>query len=386
MSLQPVPSHAALHVALIGYGFAGKTFHAPLIAGVPGLQLSCVSSSKPAQVLADWPQVHVVADPGAAFADPAIDVVVIATSNSSHHPLAKAALLAGKHVVIDKPCTVTLAETEELLALAHTRQRVLTVFQNRRWDADFLALQQVLAQGVLGRIVHFESHFDRYRPVVPDRWRDQALPGSGLWLDLGAHLADQCLQLFGCPDDLLLDLAQQRDGARTNDWFHAQLRYASTHPGLRVILHGSALVPAAGPRFVVHGTQGSFIKYGLDTQEDALKTGRRPKQEALGDWGHDPLPAEVRVHRDGQPISLPAPEAAGDYLAFYVQLRDHLRGHAAVPVTAAQVHQAMGLLMLGEQSAREGRFVHAAHLRSAFAPATSRGGEPDKAVPAQAPG
>ncbi|MEO8023275.1 oxidoreductase [Polaromonas sp.] len=369
MSLQSAPSHAPLHVALIGYGFAGKTFHAPLIAGVPGLQLSCVSSSKPAQVLADWPQVRVVAEPGAAFADPAIDVVVIATSNTSHHPLAKAALLARKHVVIDKPCTVTLAETEELLALAHTQQRVLTVFQNRRWDADFLALQQVLAQGVLGRIVHFESHFDRYRPEVPDRWRDQALPGSGLWLDLGAHLADQCLQLFGCPDDLLLDLAQQRDGARTNDWFHAQLRYGSTHPGLRVILHGSALVPVRGPRFVVHGTQGSFINYGLDTQEDTLKTGRRPSLDSLGDWGRDPLPAEVLVYRDGQALPLPAPETTGNYLTFYAQLRDHLQGRAAVPVTAAQVHQAMGLLVLGEQSAREGRFLSAAHLLAVVAPA-----------------
>jgi predicted dehydrogenase len=303
-------------------------------------------------------------------ADPTIDLVVVATDNASHHPIARAALLAGKHVVVDKPCTVTFAETEDLLATAKAQGRVLTVFQNRRFDADFLALKQVLASGDLGRVVHFESHFDRYRPVVPDRWRDSDQPGAGLWLDLGAHLVDQTLQLFGCPDDLLLDTARQREGARTNDWFHAQLRYDSTHPGLRVVLHGSVLVPSLGPRFAVHGTRGSFIKFGLDTQEDALRAGARPTLDALGDWGRDPKVGEV-VHSDpsaGDRVGHAAPDASGNYLRYYAALLDHLRGEVGVVgrdvVTPLQVRQAMGLLSRGEQSVVQDRWVSTADLRT----------------------
>ncbi len=358
------PAQKPLQVALVGYGNAGRIFHAPLIFGVPGLHLACICSSKPDAVLADWPNVRVVATPEAVFADPGIDLVVIATSNESHFPLAKAALLAGKHVVVDKPCAVTLAETDELLATALAQNRVLTVFQNRRFDSDFLVLKEVLASGQLGRVVHVESHFDRYRPQVPGRWRDENLPGSGLWFDLGAHLVDQVLQLFGPPDAVQVDLATQREGAQVNDWFHAQLKFESRHPGLRVILHGSALVPEIGPRWTVHGTSGSFIKYGLDPQEDALKAGRRPQLTALQDWGHDPNVGQVVRHEamdadggDTQRVVRAAPDVPGNYLLYYSQLRDHLAGQGPVPVTQEQVRQVMAILTLGEQSAREGRFL-----------------------------
>jgi len=353
-----------LKIALIGYGNAGRIFHAPLISGVPGLALACICSSKPEAVHADWPDVRVVATPESVFADPGIDLVVIATSNESHFPLAKAALLAGKHVVVDKPCAVTMAETDELLATAQAQNRVLTVFQNRRFDADFLALKQVLASGQLGRVVHVESHFDRYRPQVPGRWRDENLPGSGLWFDLGAHLVDQVLQLFGPPDAVQVDLATQRAGAQVNDWFHAQLKYESRHPGLRVILHGSALVPEIGPRWTVHGTEGSFIKYGLDPQEDALKAGRRPQLTALQDWGQDPKVGQVVRHEameasgaGTQRVVRAAPDIRGNYLLYYSQLRDHLAGQGPLHVTPEQVRQVMAVLTVGEQSAHEGRFL-----------------------------
>lgn len=348
----------SIRVALIGYGNAGRIFHAPLISGVPGLQLAVVCSGKPEAVLADWPSVRVVPTPQAAFDDVTIDLVAIATGNESHFALAREALLAGKHVVVDKPCTVTLAQTQELLALAKAQGKVMAVFQNRRWDADFLALCQVLESGVLGRIVHFESHFDRYRPVVPDRWREQDLPGSGLWFDLGPHLLDQALQLFGVPDDVMLDLAVQRDGAVVNDYFHAQLRYSGENAGLRVVLHGSALVPAVGPRFVVHGTRGSFVKYGLDVQEDALKAGTRPQWGETEAWGKDPQLGTLTIHREAWTQTSAAPDMSGNYLQYYVQLRDHLCGQRdAPPVTPEQVEQVMQLLTFGEQSAREGRFV-----------------------------
>jgi len=362
--LQVPNQHPVLQVALIGYGGAGRIFHAPLISGVPGLQLNCIVTSQQAAVQNDWSDARCVANASAALADPAIDVVVIATPNASHFELARSALNAGKHVVVDKPCTVTYAETEILLDLARARGRVLTVFQNRRFDSDFLALQQVIQSGALGRVVQVDSHFDRYRPTVPVRWREQAVPGSGLWLDLGPHLLDQALTLFGLPDDICLDLATLRDGAQVNDWFHAVLRYTTRHAGLRVVLHASTLVAELGPRWAVHGTQGSFTKFGLDTQEDALKTGQRPQLHDLNGWGTDPQAGELLRFETipGVPNPLAvrraAPNPPGNYLNYYAQLRDHLWGLVPEPlVTPAQVRAVMQLLSLGEQSATQGRFV-----------------------------
>lgn len=350
------PQHVApVRAALVGFGSAGRIFHAPLISAVPGLQLHTIVSSKPEAVLALWPQVRVVASPAQAFADPQVDLVVVATGNDSHFALAHAALAAGKHVVVDKPCTVTLEQTQALLALARENNRILTVFQNRRWDADFLGLQQVLAQGSLGRITHFESHFDRFRPHVPDRWREKDLPGSGLWFDLGAHLVDQALALFGLPHDLLLDLGTQRDSAQVNDYFHAILRYPHWHD-LRVVLHGSTLVAGLGPRFAVHGTQGSFVKFGLDTQEDTLKTGARP-QWGDGSWGQDPVAAQLTV-QDGEQLAastLAMPH--GNYPAYYAAVCDAVQGRADAPVGPVDVECAMQVLTLGETSFRRGAFV-----------------------------
>lgn len=363
--LSPHPAqHAPLQVALIGYGGAGRIFHAPLIAGVPGLHLACIVTRQADAVQRDRPDVRCEATASTALADPAIDLIVIATPNASHFELAQAALQAGKHVVVDKPCTVTLAETEALLDLARQQGKVLTVFQNRRFDSDFLALQQVIQKGQLGRVVQLDSHFDRYRPTVPERWREQNLPGSGLWFDLGPHLLDQALVLFGMPDALLLEQANVRDGAQVNDWFHAVLRYDTRHGGLRVILHASTLVAEPGPRWVAHGTQGSFTKYGLDVQEDALKAGHRPQWELLHDWGQDPQPGQVLRMENMAGVASPvsvrraAPQPSGNYLAYYAQLRDHLWGLAPQPgVTPEQVHAVMQLLTLGAQSAASGRFV-----------------------------
>ena len=356
--------HPILQVALVGYGGAGRIFHAPLVSGVPGLQLNCIVTSQQAAVQSDWPGVRCVASASAAFADPAIDLVVIATPNASHFELAKKALQAGKHVVVDKPCTVTLAETDHLLCLARAQGRVLTVFQNRRFDSDFLALQQVIQSGALGRVVQVDSHFDRYRPTVPVRWREQSVPGSGLWMDLGPHLVDQALSLFGLPDDISLDLATLRDGAQVNDWFHAVLRYTTRHGGLRVVLHASTLVAELGPRWAVHGTKGSFTKFGLDTQEDTLKTGQRPQWHDLTGWGADPQAGDLVSFETIPGVTTPlsvrrvAPNPAGNYLNYYAQLRDHLWGVTPAPlVTPTQVHAVMQLLSLGEQSAAQGRVV-----------------------------
>jgi predicted dehydrogenase len=364
MTIKDNSPFSTLQVALIGYGGAGRIFHAPLITGVLGLQLTCIVTRQADAVQRDWPGVRCVATATEVFADPAMDLVVIATPNASHFELAQSALAAGKHVVVDKPCTVTLAETDALLALAQQQGKVLTVFQNRRFDSDFLALQQVIQSGALGRLVEVNSHFDRYRPTVPMRWREQSLPGSGLWFDLGSHLVDQALTLFGLPDELLLDRAALRDGALVDDWFHAVLRYPSRHGGLRVVLHASTLVAELGPRWAVHGTKGSFTKFGLDAQEDALKAGQQPQFNDLQQWGADPQPAAVlridTIPGVSAPVSvrLAAPNPAGNYLAYYAQLRDHLWGLAPAPqVTPAHVRAVMQVLTLGEQSAVQGRFV-----------------------------
>jgi predicted dehydrogenase len=352
-----------LQVALIGYGSAAKIFHAPLLAATPGLALAAICSSRPDVVHADWPGMRVLATPAEVFADPGIDLVVIATPNDSHYPLALAALQAGKHVLVDKPCCVTLADTEHLLEVAAQRGKVLTVFQNRRLDSDLLALRQVLASGALGRVVQMASHFDRYRPLVPSRWREEDLPGSGLWFDLGSHLVDQALLLWGLPDSIGLDLAILRDGSEVNDWFHAVLRYDSRHRGLRVILHASTLVADLGPRWAVHGTSGSFTKFGFDSQEDSLKAGQRPMCDALQAWGVDPRPGALLQMRVLPGVAAPvsirseAPNPNGNYPAFYANLRDHLLGLCPLDVTPEQVRAVMLLLTLGEQSASQGRVL-----------------------------
>jgi predicted dehydrogenase len=345
-----------LRAGLVGYGFAGQTFHAPVLSAVPGLELTAVASSQPQKVQADWPGAAVVPDVATLIARADIDLVVVATPNAQHHPVAKAALEAGKHVVVDKPFTLDVAQAKELASLASRNNRILSVYQNRRFDADFLTLKDLLASGELGRVVYLESHFDRFRPEVRARWREQAVPGSGLWVDLGAHLVDQAVQLFGQPDTLQLDTAVLRDGAVVEDYFHAVLRYESgTHAPLRVVLHSTTLAAHATPRYIVHGTRGSYVKHGVDTQEDALRAGRRPPAQG---WGADPLDGELTlVGGDGTVSQRTVPTRPGNYVDYYAAVRDAILGVGPNPVPPAQAVALMELLDAGRQSALEGRAI-----------------------------
>ena len=341
-----------LKVGLIGYGYAGKTFHAPLIAAVPGLDLAAVASSDAAKVHADWPDVTVHATPAELIARDDIDLVVIATPNDTHHPLARAALLAGRHVVVVKPFTVALDDARELVALARQRRRVLSVFHNRRWDGDFLTLRRLVAEGALGRVVEMSSRHDRFRPEVRQRWRESAGPGAGLWFDLGPHLIDQALQLFGRPRAVTLERDLTRDGALADDWFHASLRYDRLH----VHLHAGMLVAASAPRFAVHGTLGSFVKEGLDAQEDALKAGARPTWPPQADWGVDPGHA-ARVTRapDGSAIVEPVAMQPGAHQAYFAAIAAAIRNEAPNPVPAEEALNVMALIELGIASADQRR-------------------------------
>ncbi|KER80163.1 oxidoreductase [Xanthomonas arboricola] len=337
------------NLAVVGYGYVGRTFHAPLIAGTPGLALHSVVSSKPQQVQADFPDVAVLADLETALADPALDAVVLATPNQTHAPFALQALAAGKHVLVDKPFALDAAQAREVVAAAAAAGRIVSVFQNRRWDADFLTVRRLIDEGQLGEVVEFHSHFDRFRPQVRDRWRESDIPGAGLWYDLGPHLLDQALQLFGTPQAIGADLQRQRNQARSDDYFHVTLRY----PRLRVILHAGSLVADSGLRFAVHGTRGSYLKHGLDTQEDQLRAGRRP---GTAGWGVDPLPGTLtRVDDEGRVHTHQPDTTPGDYRQCYAAFRDALAGAGPAPVSGADAVQVMELLELAQRSAASGQ-------------------------------
>ncbi|HDR2487409.1 TPA: oxidoreductase [Enterobacter ludwigii] len=335
----------SIRVGLIGYGYASKTFHAPLIAGTPGMALAAVSSSDATKVHADWPSVPVVSEPKHLFNDPNIDLIVIPTPNDTHFPLAKAALEAGKHVIVDKPFTVTLSQARELDALAKSFGRVLSVFHNRRWDSDFLTVKALLNEGTLGEILFFESHFDRFRPQVRNRWREQAGPGSGIWYDLAPHLLDQAVNFFGLPVSMTVDLAQLRPGAQTTDYFHAVLSY----PQRRIVLHGTMVAAAESARYILHGTRGSFVKFGLDPQEERLKNGERLPQE---DWGYDMRDGVVTRVEGEERVEETLLTIPGNYPAYYAAIRDALNGTGDNPVPASQAIQIMELIELGIESAK----------------------------------
>lgn len=334
-----------IRLGLIGYGYAGKTFHAPLIRATPGLELAAIASRDAAKVHADLPDIRVQETPAALIADDSLDVVVIATPNDTHAPLASAALRAGKHVVIDKPMALDLAEARALIALAETSPGHLSVFHNRRWDSDYLAVKQAIDAGVIGEVMHFESHIDRYRPTVRDRWRESAGPGSGIWYDLGPHLVDQALQLFGLPERVHAALAIQRAGGLSDDWAHVRLDYGAR----QVIVHASMLVAGGARRFVVHGTHGSLVKTGADRQEAQLLAGLTP--DAAG-WGDDPDPLTViDAHGDARA----QPVAAGDQRRYYAALRDAIVGASPCPVTSIEALAVMAVIDAGFASQREGR-------------------------------
>jgi predicted dehydrogenase len=322
-------------------------FHVPLITATPGLALTVLGTRRPVEETG-YAGVAAVSDPLVAARHPAADLVVVATPNDSHASLAEAALRAGKHVIVDKPFTLALAEAGRLAALAADLGLVLSVFQNRRWDSDFLGVRRAIAEGVVGEVVELRSEMSRHRPKVRDRWRERPGPGSGLWFDLGPHLIDQAVVLFGRPDSVSADLRIQRPGGGAVDWFHAILGYGRA----RVILTASMLAAEQAPRFLVRGTGGSLTKPGWDPQEAQLLTGAQPGSEG---WGHDPDPMLVFREADSGPAELPVPP--GNYPVYYAGVRDAILGGGDPPVTAAQACAVMAVIDAGERSAAEGRLV-----------------------------
>jgi len=328
-------------VGLIGYGLAGRVFHAPFIQATDGLDLRAVVSRDPAKVHDSLPGMTVVPTVEALLARDDIHLVVIASPDALHADHAIAALEAGKHVLVDKPFATSLADARRVAVTAERVGRMITIFHNRRWDADFLTLRRLIAQGRLGRIVQFESHFDRWRPQPSALWKDART--GGLWLDLGPHLLDQAVCLFGMPDAMTADIATMRENAPAPDWFHVTLHY----PGRRAILHASKLAADHRLRFAVHGTNGSWIKQGLDTQEPAIVAGGKPDDPELG---VDPQPGLYTPADPAMPAEAVANER-GDYGAFWHLLGAALRGEGPNPVPADEALAVMALLEAGLESA-----------------------------------
>ncbi|WIW90158.1 oxidoreductase (plasmid) [Sphingobium sp. V4] len=341
----------SIAVGLIGYGMAGRVFHAPLIRVAPALELKAIVTSRAKEVAALDPGIACFATPEQLLADPAIDLAVIATPSATHAPLAAAALRAGKHVVVDKPFALSLEQARDLAALADVSGRRLAVFHNRRFDSDFLSIRAAIEEGLVGRVTLVESHFDRFRPQVRDRWREDGSPGSGVWFDLGPHLVDQALALFGRPQAVSADIVALRDGSGADDWAHVVLRYAD----LRVILHASLTAPGGdaggSPRFTVHGTAGTLIKRSLDPQEAQLVAGLRPGDQR---WGVDPDPVEWH---DGEGRIALRPTLRGCQERFYRQIADALMTGAPLPVPIDEAVAVQEVIEAASLSAREARVV-----------------------------
>ncbi|MGG4607133.1 oxidoreductase [Providencia sp. Me31A] len=339
-----------IKVGILGYGYASKTFHAPFLGTLEGYDLTSISSSDPSKVKADWPDVNVAASPEAIFADKDIELVVIPTPNDTHFPLAQAALAAGKHVVVDKPFTLDVAQAEQLKLQAEKAGKLLSVYQNRRWDSGFLTVKKILQEGCLGDIKYYESHFDRYRPAVRQRWREANIPGAGIWYDLGPHLLDQVLQYFGKPTAITADLAMIRPNAQAVDYFHTILQYADK----KVVLHATTLAAAPMPIYVIHGMNGSYVKYGLDTQESCLKNGAKPEGV---NWGVDSNTGNVTLSQNDELITQPWPNEKGNYGGYYHAIYKAIRNGEANPVTPSEAIDIMKLIEAGIRSATEKRTI-----------------------------
>lgn len=325
-----------INVALIGFGFSGSTFHAPFLSALEDYNLVYVISSNSEKVQRCLPQVRAVSDINKVFQDTALDLVVITTPNAVHYDVAKAALESGKHVVLEKPFTLYSKDAQDLIQLAQRQNRILTVYHNRRWDGDFLTIQKLLAEKILGDVYLYEAHFHRYRPFPnPQRWKENKEFGSGILYDLGAHLLDQALQLFGLPDAIEGDILTQRPGAVADDYFHLTLKYGPK----RVILKASNLVSHSGPRYQIHGTLGSFLKSGMDPQEQDLIEGKNPLEMT---WGQEKAENYGILSFNQQHTRIPT--IPGNYATFYKFLATAIYNNSLPPVLPEEACQVIRLI------------------------------------------
>jgi len=363
-----------IRTAVIGYGLAGRVFHCPFVHAVPGLELTAIVVGNPERAAAaksSYPDAQILSTADQALNDPTIDLIVIATPNDTHFTLAQAALNAGKHVVVDKPLTTSAAEARSLIALAAEKGKILAPYHNRRYDTDFLTLRKLIADNTLGRITQVIAHFDRYRPLVrPNTWKEVGFT-NGLLYDLGPHLVDQALALFGAPTRITCTDRTIRDVTDIDDFMSIVLEYDTTitnsegKPETRTLQYqcnATMLAADPSPRFRVHGTHGSYTKQGLDPQEQALIKGTRPPEmgsqeawlpEPESAWGTLTLGTKLT-----EPVELsrnPYPSVTGDYRLYYANVRDAINGAAPLAIPSEDAYRVIRLLDLARESSAQGR-------------------------------
>jgi predicted dehydrogenase len=343
-----------IDVGLIGFGLAGRAFHAQVIRAVPGLRLAAILQRSGNEAAEQYPDVRIMRTLDELLAIKDVRLIVIATPNESHFSLAQQCLAAGRDVLVDKPFTTTLDEAISLVEFAKEQGRLLTVYQNRRFDGDFQAIVKLVASGVLGRIVRFESNYDRFRPQLkPNAWRERSGPGTGIFLDIAPHLIDHALLLFGMPQALTADIRMEREGAVADDAFDLAFHYPG---GLRADLRSSILAAATRLRFLLHGTQGAFVKQSFDPQENNLRHGLVPADSA---WGAEPEEnwGLLTLSENGALTQRRLPSVNCDYRHFYSNLRDAILGKAKLAVSTEWALNVMHLLELARQSSNQRRTV-----------------------------
>jgi scyllo-inositol 2-dehydrogenase (NADP+) len=346
-----------INVGLIGFGIGGQIFHAPIITSIAGLILNKIRATKPTNVAlakTKYPGTEIVSDADEIINDPTIDLVVITTPNLTHLPIVRKALEAGKHVVVDKPFTIRSSEADELIALASEKKRILSVFHSRRFDSDFKTVQKIMKSGLLGEISELESRYDRFRNYLkPDAWREENIPGSGILYDLGSHLIDQAITLFGLPDAITADIRSQRVGSDVDDNFELILHYAN----VKISLKSGMLVREPLQRFIILGNEGSFVKKGLDVQEEALKAGYKPTD--VPGWGIEPpeIWGTINTTINGVHIRGKVESEKGDYVSYYQNIYDAIVKDGPLLVTAQEARNVIRVIELAILSNQEKRTI-----------------------------
>lgn len=345
-----------IRTGIIGFGLSGRVFHAPFVDVVEGFELSKISTNNlnnTSIAQKRYPNTTVVPEGQSIINDDNIDLVIVTSPNTVHFDWAKAALLANKHVVVEKPFTVTLAEAEELIELSKQKKKILTVYHNRRFTSDTKTVKKILTSGLLGDVVDYETHFDRFRPQPkPGAWREDALPGSGIFYDLGSHLIDQSLYFFGMPQAVTAHIQSVRPWAKADDAFDVKLHY----PTHTATIKSGTLAKIPGPTYQIHGTKGSFVKYGLDVQEENLEKGQIPNTP---NWGMEPesIWGTLKAECEGVEISSVIQSEKGDYRDYYINLRDAIWGKTEIAVTAEEGANVIKIIELAIQSNKKRRTV-----------------------------
>ena len=345
------PAMEFIRAALCSYGMSGVVFHGPLLETHPGFKITKILERTKRESEGKHAGSCIVRHYSEILDDPDVELVIVNTPDHLHYEMASLALQSGKHVVVEKPFTLRSEDAGKLISLAEKKGVLLTVFQNRRWDGDFLTVKEIIGSGKLGRLVDFESHFDRYRTQIQDSWKDQST-GTGTLYNLGSHLIDQALVLFGMPERIYCDSRMLRDGARTDDSFDLLLHY----PGFKCMLRSSYLVREPGPRFILHGTEGSYLKWGIDPQEEDMKAGKIP---GAAGWGEEPESGWGTIntlHKGLRQVGR-VPTLPGNYLVFYDSLHAAITRNEPLPVRPSEALNVVRIIEAAYESSHSAKVI-----------------------------